>query len=307
MDPDLLIPLGGIFVYSGGIPETVAVVSQTPGVNVIVDNGNDPALFRDRSKQAPHNLYAHADQLVTRGGKPIPPPHLFQYLSTGAQFAGDGVRQFTIAYEGDNSPQGYRPTYTYDPASNAWKRSIGGAPFADTDGGQVAPTNVIVMYVGCCLPSPEGAKDVTTGVGDIVAFSAGRMIKGRWSRGNHSQAIQYIDYTGAPLRLTPGRTWVEIFPVDGEALSLYGLVPDPTRTIPVTPPATASPTTTTTKKKKRYRPTAGGWRRVASSIGPGWRRRAPQVPFSPSWSSSSPPSRTNCATGCAPCSTGSAR
>jgi hypothetical protein len=245
MDPDLLTPLGGIFAYSGGIQETVDAIGRTPGVNVIVDTGSDPALFRDRSKSAPHNLYAHADQLLARGGKPVPPNALFQYLTPGTQFAGDGVKQFSVSYE---SP--YNPTYTYDPASNTWKRSIGTAAFTDTDGGQVAPTNVIVQYVGCCLNSPEGAKDITVGQGDATIFSAGRMIKGVWRRNDRSQPIQYFDSTGAPLRLSPGRTWVELFPVNGEALAVFNLTADPTRSIPVTAPSTAPTTTTTTKKKK---------------------------------------------------------
>src|SRR6266851_3125524 len=54
MDPDLLTPLGGIFVYSGGIQETEDAIKATPGVNVIIDTGSDPALFRDHSKAAPH-------------------------------------------------------------------------------------------------------------------------------------------------------------------------------------------------------------------------------------------------------------
>ncbi|HEV3450667.1 MAG TPA: DUF3048 domain-containing protein [Acidimicrobiia bacterium] len=244
MDPDILIPLGGIFAYSGGIQQTVDAISRTPGVNVIVDTGSDPALFRDHTKSAPHNLYAHADQLLARGGKPVPPSPLFHYLQQGAQFAGDGVKQFSISYD-----TLYRPTYTYDPASNTWKRSIGGTAFMDTDGQQVAPTNVIVQFVGCCLNSPEGAKDVTVGSGDITVFSSGRMTKGTWRRSSNTQPIQYFDSNGSPLQLTPGRTWVEFFPVTGEALGVFGVTPDPTRTIPVTTPTTA-PTTTTTKKKR---------------------------------------------------------
>src|SRR6516165_8616578 len=64
MDPDLLAPLGGIFAYSGGISQTVAAIAQTPGVNVIVDTGSDPALVRDKTKAAPHNLYAVTSLLL---------------------------------------------------------------------------------------------------------------------------------------------------------------------------------------------------------------------------------------------------
>jgi hypothetical protein len=242
MDPDLLAPLGGIFAYSGGINETVQSISQTPGVHVIVDTGADPALFRDHTKQAPHNLYAHTDQLLARGGKPVPPPALFQYVPTGTQFAGDGVKAFTVQYD----PL-YRPTYTYDATSNTWKRAIGLTAFMDTDGQQVAPTNVIVQYVACCLNSPEAGAFQTVGHGDITVFSGGRVLQGHWSRSDRTQPIQYTDLTGAPMKLTPGRTWVELFPSVFQQASLQ-VQPDPTRTVPTSVPTTL-PTTTTTKKK----------------------------------------------------------
>jgi Protein of unknown function (DUF3048) N-terminal domain/Protein of unknown function (DUF3048) C-terminal domain len=247
MDPDLLAPLGGIFAYSGGIQETVQAISQTPGVHVIVDTGSDPALFRDHTKVAPHNLYAHTDQLLARGGKPVPPNPLWQFVPAGTQFAGDGVKAFTVPYENGASGN-YQPTYTYDATSNTWKRSIGLAPFMDTDGQQVAPTNVIVMYVSCCLNSPEAGAFITIGHGDITVFSAGRELQGHWSRSAQTQPIQYTDASGAPLKLTPGKTWVELYPSVFEQASL-NVVPDPTRTIPTSAPTTL-PTPTTAAKKK---------------------------------------------------------
>ncbi len=242
MDPDLLAPLGGIFAYSGGINETVQAIAATPGVHVIVDTGSDPALFRDRTKVAPHNLYAHTDQLLARGGKPVPPNPLWQFLPTGAQFPGDGVKAFTVAYD----PL-YRPTYTYDPTSNTWKRAIGTTAFMDTDGQQVAPTNVIVMFVACCLNSPEAGAFQTVGHGDVTVFSGGRELQGKWSRSDRTQPIQYTDANGNPLKLTPGKTWVELFPSVFQQASLQ-VVPDPTRTIPTSAPTTTPPTTA--KKKK---------------------------------------------------------
>ncbi len=237
MDPDLSAPLGGIFVYSGGIQATEDAIKATPGVNVIVDTGSGSALFRDRTKAAPHNLYGHTDQLVASGGKPVPPPPLFQYLPTGVPFAGDGVQAFTVKYD----PTYGQPTYTWDPAIGAWRRSIGLQPFVTTDGGQVAPNNVIVQFVGSYLPSPEDGSFNTVGSGDAWIFSAGKMAKGRWSRSARTAPIQYTDANGAPIRLMPGRTWVEFEP----SYAVYGGV----SVVPAPPPSTTAPTTTPTKKK----------------------------------------------------------
>jgi hypothetical protein len=244
MDPDLLAPLGGIFVYSGGIQETVSALNSTPGVNAIVDTGSDPALFRDRTKVAPHNLYGHTDQLLARGGKPIPITPLFHYLPAGTPFTGGAPAQsFTVKFDSL-----YAPTYTWDPASATWKRSIGLAPFMDTDGKQVAPNNVIVQFVGCCLPSPEGGNFQTVGNGDAWVFSNGQLVQGKWSRTDRTQPIQYTDQNGQPIRLTPGKTWVEMVQALGFDNVLVQVTPASSGLLP--PTTAAPPTTTTTPKKK---------------------------------------------------------
>ncbi len=243
MDPDLLAPLGGIFVYSGGIQPTVAALNSTPGVNSIVDTGSDPALFRDNTKVAPHNLYGHTDQLLARGGKPIPIPPLFKYLPTGTPFTGNPVTSFTVKFDPI-----YAPTYSWDAASATWKRSIGLAPFMDTDGHQVAPNNVVVQFVGCCLPSPEGGNFQTVGNGDAWFFSNGQLVQGKWSRSTNTQPIQYTDVNGTPIRLTPGKTWVELVQLLGFENLLVQVTP-PSSVAATPTPIPPPPTTPTTVKK----------------------------------------------------------
>jgi Protein of unknown function (DUF3048) N-terminal domain/Protein of unknown function (DUF3048) C-terminal domain len=239
MDPDLAAPLGGIFVYSGGIQPTEDAIKATPGVNVIVDTGSGTALFRDKTKAAPHDLYGHTDQLLASGGKPTPPPALFQYLPANVPFTGDNVNAFTIKYD----PQYGQPTYTWDPTTGTWKRSIGLAPFMTTDGGQVAPNNVIIQFVGSYLQSPESGSFNTIGNGDAWVFSAGKLIKGKWARTSQTAPTQFTDLNGAPIRLTPGRTWVEFNP----SISVFGGI----AIVPGAPSPPTLPTTTTTTKKKK--------------------------------------------------------
>jgi hypothetical protein len=196
-------------------------------------------LFRDKTKAAPHNLYGHTDQLLASGGKPTPPPALFQYLPANVPFTGDNVNAFTVKYD----PQYGQPSYTWDPATGTWKRSIGLAPFLTTDGGQVAPNNVIIQFVGSYLNSPESGSFNTIGNGDAWVFSAGKYIKGKWARTSQTAPIQYTDASGAPIRLTPGRTWVEFSP----SIAVFNGV----AIVPGAPSPSTLPTTTTTTKKKK--------------------------------------------------------
>jgi hypothetical protein len=223
MDPDVVAPVGGVFVYSGGIQPTVDLINAAP-VNAVDETNAGGAMFRDTSRSAPHNLYGRGPALVALGAKPLPIPPLFGYLPPGAQFVGDPVESLTVGYD-----PGYAVSYAYDAASTTWRRSMDGAPFVDTSGQQIAPANVIVQFVACCLDGYEGARYQTVGSGDAWVFSAGRVMKGRWQRDDRSQVTRLVGPSRNPIALTPGRTWVEFVPV-GDTVDVVSAPPLPTTT-----------------------------------------------------------------------------
>ncbi len=207
-DPNVVWPLGGVFAYSGGAPQNVELIRQAP-VNAIDESGAGNAMFRDRSRPAPHNLFGRPAELVAKGGQPAPPKALFQYLGKNEQSPGDPAAAVHVAF---TAP--YDPTYTYDAASRTWKRSYGLAPFVAASGQQVAPTNVVVQFTnyegGAGNPTAEGQ---TVGEGDVMVFTDGKVVRGRWTRPAKEQPARYVDATGKPIKLQPGRTWVELLPI----------------------------------------------------------------------------------------------
>ncbi len=237
MDPDVVAALGGIFAYSGGIPESVHLLRQAHGVNSVDETQADSAMFRDKSKKAPENLYGHGPDLLGKGGQPVPVHPLFSYLDAGQAFNGDPASQVSVGFK-----QGYAVSYTFDPPSRTWQRFIGLTPATAASGQQIAPTNVIVEFVGCCLPSPEGGAYQTVGRGDAWGLADGKVVKGKWARSDPSQPTQYTDAAGAPIKLQPGRTWIEFVPAS----------PDYPVEITTPPPApqssTPAPTPTTTHR-----------------------------------------------------------
>jgi hypothetical protein len=207
MDPDVVTPLGGIFAYSGGIPQSVQAIRQASGVNSVDETQAGSAMFREKSRRAPENLYGRGPGLLDKGGEPVPVRPLFSYLDSGQPFNGDPVSDFTVGFK-----NGYAVTYTFDPASHTWKRAFGPTPHTVVSGQQIAPTNVIVQFVGCCLDTPEGGGYQTVGEGDAWVFSDGKIVRGKWSRSEASQDTRFTDAAGKPIKLTPGRTWVEFVP-----------------------------------------------------------------------------------------------
>ena len=225
MDPQVVSPLGGLVAYSGGTEPNVALIRAT-GLVWVDENNAGNAFFRDNTRAAPHNLYGRSELLFKRGGTPVPPKPLFTYLDQGVAFTGDPVAQFHLNYDA-----GYDVTYQWDATVKGWKRfqrtnepfmAVGSTPAPV----QVAPTNVVVLFV----PYAGAGEGNLVGSGDAWIFSNGQLVKGQWRKAYPT----YSDAAGAPIRITPGRTWVELLPV-GRSVDVVGA------------PSTAPATTTTTK------------------------------------------------------------
>jgi DUF3048 family protein len=230
MDPNIVTPIGGVVAFSGGTPANVALIRNTPTVNVDENNAGD-AFFRESTRFAPHNLYGDTAKLWARGGEPVPPRPLFTYLAKGESFVGDGIDQFRVGFN-----PGYDPTYTWDPATKAWKRSYGPFPFNDVSGKQVAPENVIVQFVHY----PAGAEGELIGEGEAWVFSDNKLLRGKWVKPNAETPTQFLNAFGVPIALTPGRTWVELLPTGSPVDLVASPPPPPPTTIPPTlPPTTA--------------------------------------------------------------------
>jgi hypothetical protein len=248
-DPDIVWPIGGIFAYSGGAADPVAAINATP-VHAVdntaaVANGAN-AMERDAPGQpkraAPHNLYGHGPALFALGGDPKPPPPLFTYAKPGTPNAGtnagDPVASMRIGFIGD-----YDASYTWDAASNTWKRFQHGEPHLVVGGDQIAPTNVVVQFT-----QYDGESNAqTVGEGDAWIFTDGRVYKGRWVRPDRTQPARYTDLAGAPIALRPGRTWVELLPMT-YPVDITAPPPAPPTSAPATT-ATTKPAPATTKPK----------------------------------------------------------
>jgi len=78
-DPDIISPFGGLFAYSGGIPNFIDVLRRTPGVTDVgvdlLDEGPDKPYSRRSGRSAPNNLYTSTAKLYaiapgTGSGRP---------------------------------------------------------------------------------------------------------------------------------------------------------------------------------------------------------------------------------------------
>ncbi len=206
-DTNVVWPLGGIFAFSGGAAYAVQSISTVPSLKLVDESSAGTAMFRDPTRQAPHNLYASAPLLFAIGGVPKPPPSLFTYRSTSQPVTGAKVAAFTVQF-----PSIYPVTWTWNTTSLSWDRTLFAQ--ADVTGTNVreSPKNVIVMWVNYVngIGTMSSYADLQ-GSGAAAVFTSGKEVKGTWSRGaSKSSIITYRDAAGKTIALTPGQTWVEL-------------------------------------------------------------------------------------------------
>jgi len=208
-DQSLVRPFRGNFAYSGGAPYAIASINTAPVVQ-LDETRSGSIMFRDRSRRAPWNLYAHVDQMYAKCGPLVPPPNLFTYRDASAPpQAGTPITTARVGFL-----NGFAVTWKWDAASGTWKRFIFGSPEITAAGTQLGPKNVVVMFAQYVGGDPragnEGAEAALTGSGKLLVFTNGQQISGTWSRADETQPAQLLDAAGVPIALTPGPTWVEI-------------------------------------------------------------------------------------------------
>ncbi len=213
-DPDIVAPFGGLFAYSGGIPPFIDALRRVPGVTDlgvdVLDEGPDKPYTRRPGRAAPSNLYTSTPKLYARAPATgtRPPGRFAEFLGPDEPFAPAGATPATTL----NTTVGTTAvTFTYDAGSRTYRRSglVEGS-------GVVAASNVIVQFTRYQDTDETDQSDttveraVTVGSGDALIVSGGMAVRGRWSKASAGAYTTYTDANGAPIKLTPGRTWVEL-------------------------------------------------------------------------------------------------
>ncbi|MGH8899782.1 MAG: DUF3048 C-terminal domain-containing protein, partial [Egibacteraceae bacterium] len=112
-------------------------------------------------------------------------------------------------------------TWTWDASRRTWLRREDGRDHLMSSGGQVTAENVVVATV---VTAPGGGVDTNgeptvaigvLGEGPAVVLRDGLAYDVRWRKASPSSQFEWVTQRGAPLPLTPGRTWIELVPASG--------------------------------------------------------------------------------------------
>jgi hypothetical protein len=208
-----------LFSYSGANAVFADLVAKAPLVDVGV--GRFPAIYhRQAGRPSPYNLFSETRALFASApDDKTPPPPLFNYRAEGEAPPVEGsepARPVQALWKLNITTT---VVYSWDEASKTFKRTTDGVPHVDAAGAQVAPENVVFQVVGyrnTGLVDRSGAavpEAELIGEGEAWVLTAGKLIKGHWSRAAEAQTTTYTLPSGAPIKLTPGRTWLELVPL----------------------------------------------------------------------------------------------
>lgn len=211
-----------LFVWSGGNPKVSAAIHKSDLVDLSYTVANkDGGYKRDNSRVGPHDLFAETSKLWTLAPDGSgPPPQQFTYRS-----ASDAVPLSAQKVAGLKlSMDGVKVQWDWNATDQAFVRLQNNKPHLDPEDVQLNVHNVVILEVEYTNSYSPTSK--TLGSGKVTVFTSGVAIAGTWERSNRLIPFTLKDLSGAIIRLTPGRTFVEVARADKTAIIAEGIDPD---------------------------------------------------------------------------------
>jgi hypothetical protein len=206
-DLELLAQFGRpAFAYSGAAPHLLPFVERARIADLYA--GRVGGYFRDPKRIAPHNLYAHTQQLLT-GAPAASTAHDigFRFGPAPAPAGGRATQSFSVSYPAAKF------TFTWSASTGRWLVSMDGAPARAAEGGQLSAPTVVIQYTkvrtsrfleaGIRPPYAE-----STGSGTAVVLRDGQAYDARWSRPDPNGGTTFTTASGQPMTFSRGPVWI---------------------------------------------------------------------------------------------------
>jgi hypothetical protein len=203
-----------LFAWSGGNYLVTRAIGKSDLVNVGYSASRGKGgYYRAKDKKIPHNLYAKTSNLWTLAPKDsVSPQQQFTYRG-----GSDAKPATSTAVDGAKvSMYNVKVYWKWDAATGNFMR------FTENlkrelephmaDDGQVNTKNVVVLYVTYVRSKADSKSPnaLTVGKGTGFVMTDGGLIAVNWVRPNRLVPFTLTDANGAVVRMTPGRTWVEL-------------------------------------------------------------------------------------------------
>jgi hypothetical protein len=193
------------FAYSGATATLLPYIQRTARI-VNLYSGITRGYYRDTSRIAPYNLYAHTRQLLAQardaskardiGFRFGPPPP-----------GGTATRSVPVSYPAAS----FR--FTWSANKGRWLVSMDGTPAKTADGERLAPATVVIQHTTVRTSRfleygkpPPYAESV--GTGTALVLRDGKAWTTHWSRPDANSGTTFTTASGQRMTFTPGQVWV---------------------------------------------------------------------------------------------------
>jgi hypothetical protein len=193
------------FAYSGATPALLRYIHQSARI-VDLYVGTARGYYRDNSRVAPYNLYAHTGRLLAQA------PGASRARDIGFRFGppppgGMVTGSASVAYPAA------RFTFTWSAARGRWLVSMDGAPAVTTDGGPLAPATVVILHTTVRTSRfleygkpPPFAESVGSGTAEVLRDGKAWMT--HWSRQDAEAGTTFTTTSGQPMTFATGQVWI---------------------------------------------------------------------------------------------------
>lgn len=230
---DLSIGLDAPIVHWGGEKKALDRLAANPDVNNIDQFANGDLFFRKPGIPAPHDGFTTGElmQQALARFKYARAPKFSAWTFRDEAPASERPTGGTLAIPYNNAQ--FDVEYRYDPVSNTYFRSQGGAAHKDAlTGRQIAPKNVLVVRASHFVYAAHGGYeqfDFTNG-GACTLYQDGTEVPCTWKKGSAGSPLVAVGVDGKALPLVRGQTWIEVVPPEAGVIWKVG-----TAAIPSTP------------------------------------------------------------------------
>lgn len=236
VDLAILGPAHAVLGSTGGAPWVTAYAAAHPetidATHTYLKTKGSGAYSIDRSRVRTYQGKTYFDRAVVchpaqlaKFGKPRTTP-IAPYFPWAADAAGASTAKgapasgIAVPWKRKHS---YDMRYQFDAASGLYRRSMPWGPHTLADGARVTTDNVLIikarqrygkLYAGGGHQEP--LHDIINAQGAFLYAHGGKHVRGTWKKKGLSDPFTFVLADGKPLKMAPGRTWVELVNTDAD-------------------------------------------------------------------------------------------
>jgi len=225
------------FTHAGGNMDALQLIPSSPIYN------EDLLGAASYAKRIPHDgvasehtLYSDTESLYKLAQDRKYPSsatlNQFTYKDdvTSTERATSTQKSITIKF----SSESYTVTWTYDPETNMYLRSLAGKPHIDKSTNEQLKTKVFVVQTVAMRQTLTDINETSyifsdTGSGPVAIYQDGIKVDGKWKKSSQKERTRFYDSADKEIVFNRGTMWIEVVP-PGTDVSQTSITTTPTPT-----------------------------------------------------------------------------